>query len=160
MGDQEYPLTPANGNMTAFLALIRHSEGTDRAPNPYAVTFGYKFTITDFSNHPAALGWPGYAYQGAISTAAGAYQIIRSTWLSCQRKMNLSDFTPPSQDSAAVLLIAEAGAMHLVDAGQIPEAITKCSGLWASLPGSTSGQPQSPLAALIDVYGQAGGHLA
>jgi len=65
--------------------MVRHSEGTDEAPNPYAVTYGYQFTITDFSDHPAVLGtWKGesldslgLAYLGKVSTAAGAYQIIK-----------------------------------------------------------------------------------
>jgi hypothetical protein len=29
-------------NIEAFLALIRHSEGTDKAPDPYWVCYGYK----------------------------------------------------------------------------------------------------------------------
>lgn len=145
--------------MTAFLALIKHSEGTDLKPDPYAVTLGYEFTITDFSNHPALLGWPGFLYQGKHDTAAGAYQITVGAWEICQKKMSLPDFGPQSQDTAAVYLIAQAGAMHLVDVGQITAAILKCSGTWASLPGSQSGQPQKLTADLLQKYTDAGGHL-
>ncbi len=156
---EEHTVT-ANGNMTAFLAVIKHSEGTDLRPDPYAVTLGYEFTITDFSNHPALLGWPGFYFQGRHDTGAGAYQITVGTWRICQQKMNLPDFSPQSQDTAAVFLIAQAGAMHLIDSGLINAAILKCSGIWASLPGSMSGQPQKLAADLLQKYTDSGGHLA
>jgi muramidase (phage lysozyme) len=152
-------------NINAFLAMIRHSEGTDKAPDPYAVTFGYKFTITDFSDHPAVLGtWKGEPldflgsrYAGEVSTAAGAYQIIKPTWITLKRRLSLPDFTAPSQDAAAVGLIREARALDLVNGGQIAAAIDLCHGIWASLPGSTSGQPQVKMAELIQAYTNNGG---
>ena len=155
-------------NMAAFLATIRRSEGTDQAPDPYAVTFGYHFTITDFRDHPAVLGaWRGEpldflgpAYVGKVSTAAGAYQIIKNTWLGLKSQLKLPDFRAPSQDEAATLLITQAGALHLVESGQIADAIAKCSGIWASLPGSQSGQPQAKMADLIQAYVTSGGAYA
>jgi muramidase (phage lysozyme) len=154
-------------NLAAFLATIRHSEGTGRAPDPYAVVYGYAFTITDFSDHPAALGWHGEslanlgpAYAGKVSTAAGAYQIILPTWRSLKRRLNLPDFTGASQDAAATELIREAGALNLVNTGQVADAIALCHGIWASLPGSTSGQPQRTMAELVHAYTQAGGAFA
>lgn len=157
-----------SANLDAFLATIRHSEGTDKYSNPYAVCFGGKFTITDFSNHPAVQGlWKGEpldflggAYVGKVSTAAGAYQIIRSTWLGLKSQLKLPDFSPASQDEAATLLITQAGALHLVDGGQVADAIAKCSGVWASLPGSSSGQPQAKMAELIQAYTTNGGAFA
>lgn len=155
-------------NIAAFLATIRHSEGTDKYPDPYAVCFAGKFTIIDFSNHPAVLGtWHGEpldflgpAYVGKKSTAAGAYQIIKPTWLSLKAKLTLPDFTAPSQDDAAVQLIKEAHALDLVFAGRIGDAITACRGIWASLPGSSANQPQKSFAELINVYGNSGGGFA
>lgn len=155
-------------NLEAFLATIRHSEGTDKAPNPYAVTYGYQFTITDFSDHPAVLGtWHGEslanlgpAYAGLVSTAAGAYQLIKPTWLALKARLNLPDFGPPSQDAAATSLIREKGALDLVNGGQVANAIELLHGTWASLPGSDSGQPQAKLADLIQVYTQSGGAFA
>jgi len=155
-------------NLDAFLATIRHSEGTDKAPDPYAVTFGYHFTITDFRDHPAVLGtWHGEpldflgpAYVGKVSTAAGAYQIIRPTWVGLKSQLKLPDFRPPSQDEAATLLITQAGALHLIETGQIAAAIDRCHEIWASLPGSTSGQPQASMAALMQAYTDSGGAFA
>jgi muramidase (phage lysozyme) len=155
-------------NLAAFLAMVRHSEGTDEARNPYAVTYGYQFTITDFSDHPAVLGtWKGESldslgltYLGKVSTAAGAYQIIKPTWVSLKITLKLPDFSPASQDAAATELIREKGALNLVNSGQVADAITLCHGIWASLPGSSSGQPQKSFADLINVYGSAGGAFA
>jgi muramidase (phage lysozyme) len=155
-------------NAQAFLAMIRHSEGTDRAINPYAVCFGFKFVVTDFSNHPAVLGtWHGEpldflgpTYVGKVSTAAGAYQIIKPTWVALKARLNLPDFTGPSQDAAALELIREAGALDLVFSGRAADAITACRGIWASLPGSNVGQPTRTFADLINVYASNGGAFA
>lgn len=157
-----------NANLAAFLAMTRHSEGTDKAPDPYRVVYGYSHTIQDLSNHPAITGeWRGEpldhlgpAYVGKISTAAGAYQIIKPTWISLKARLGLPDFTVPSQDAAATELIREAGALDLVNAGRVAEAIGRCHGIWASLPGSTSGQPQRTMADLIQAYGNHGGAFA
>jgi lysozyme len=148
-------------NRDAFLAMIRFSEGTASAPDPYAVTFGYHFTITDFSDHPAVLGdWLGPLYAGKVSTAAGAYQIIRPTWVAIKNRQHLPDFSPASQDAAALALVSSAGALQAVDAGAIDAAINICRHIWASLPGAGAGQPERPLLALENEYTQAGGVLA
>lgn len=155
-------------NLGAFLKMIQHSEGTDKAPNPYAVTYGYQFTITDFSDHPAVLGtWHGESlenlgpqYAGLVSTAAGAYQLIKPTWIALKAKLRLMDFRPESQDAAATELIREKGAIDLINGGQVANAIQLCHGIWASLPGSTSGQPQATMADLIRSYSSNGGGFA
>lgn len=147
-------------NLAAFLAMLRHSEGTDRAGDPWAVVFGFAFTIVDFSDHPACLGWPGVVTKYGHTTAAGAYQFEKATWLGCKHALGLPDFGQESQDAAATLLIRQAGALDLIEQGQIEAAIGKCGHLWASLPSSTSGQPEAALASLIGAYANAGGAVA
>jgi lysozyme len=156
-------------NLSAFLAMIRFAEGTSTYPDPYAVTFGGKFTITDFSNHPyCALQWHGEPldflgsdYVGKISTAAGAYQITAPTWRVLRRLWSLPDFSPASQDAATVELIrAKRGALDCIEYGNPEAAIFACSGIWASFPGSTSRQPQRELTSLIESYTNGGGTLA
>lgn len=148
-------------NLSAFLHTIMHSEGTDKAPDPYAVVFGYGFTITDFSDHPAVLGtWHGETTKYGLSTAAGAYQIIRPTWVALKSRLQLPDFSAASQDAAATELIRERGALDMVNGGQVADAIDRCHTVWASLPGSTSGQPQATLANLIQFYSSNGGAFA
>lgn len=155
-------------NTTAFLAAISYAEGTARAADPYRVVFGYGTTLRDLSDHPAITGeWTGApldslgpSYRGKISTAAGRYQIIRATWLRCRAALGLRDFGPASQDAAALWLIERRGALDLVRAGRFDEAVTRCASEWASLPGSTSGQPQRRMAELRTAYVNAGGALA
>lgn len=142
-------------NEAGFLAMIRYSEGTASQADPYRTTFGYGHVIQDLSNHPAITGeWPGVEYKpGVFTTAAGAYQINRPTWLGCMRDFGVKDFSPASQDAAALGLIGQKpGALDAINAGDIETAIAKCCDLWASLPGSASGQPQQQLAALLQAY--------
>jgi muramidase (phage lysozyme) len=161
-------------NQLAFLAMIAHSEGTDRANDPYRVCYGFSHTIIDLSYHPAehrppagAVEWAGESianlgaqYAGEVSTAAGRYQMRLATWLGCKKTLNLSGFTPDAQNDAGVLLIKQRGALVLVNANQIQEAIIACKEEWASLPGGDSNQPEHTFAYLIDFYTQAGGVAA
>lgn len=159
-------------NVSAFLMMIRQAEGTAGA-NGYAICYGYRHTITDFSNHPAITGeWTGERLSdtmcinaglspGCVSTAAGAYQITKTTWGELRRRTSgLTDFSPANQDIAATRLIDWAGALSLVQAGNINAAIPKCSGRWASLPGNNYQQGAKSLSQLLTWYQQAGGTLA
>src|SRR3990167_2332253 len=74
------------------------------------------------------------------STAAGAYQIITPTWRGLLKQYDFQDFSPDSQDEAAVALIAGRRALKDVREGRFKQAVEKCSEEWASLPGSTAGQ--------------------
>jgi muramidase (phage lysozyme) len=161
-------------NQLAFLAMISHSEGTDRASDPYRVCYRYKHTILDLSYHPAehrpplgAQEWRGEPiddlgaqYAGEVSTAAGRYQIRLKTWLGCKATLNLAGFTPDAQNDAGIQLIKQRGALALVNANQVHEAIICCKDEWASLPGGHSNQPEHTFAYLIDFYTQAGGLVA
>ena len=139
--------------IAAFLALIRHSEGTDKAPNPWAVTFGYQFTITDFSDHPYLTGaWQGAHWSGGFTTAARAYQINVPTWRDFQPRLQLPDFSALSQDQCAVAIVERAGALDSLNADDIAGAIMKCARRWASFPGSDSGQPHARLTSLLTFY--------
>lgn len=155
-------------NQAAFLAMIRHSEGTDRAADPYRVCYGFSHTIADLRDHPAITGeWMGESiaslgpqYIGKISTAAGAYQLIRPTWEGCKLRLGLPSFSAECQDDAALGLIKWRGGLAAIEAGDLQAAIASCAAEWASLPGSASGQPQAKLIALTQAYSQAGGQLA
>jgi muramidase (phage lysozyme) len=148
--------------------MLSHSEGTDRVADPYRCCFGFKHTIVNLSDHPAVTGeWLGEPldflgadYAGLHSSAAGRYQITKGTWLACKAALRLPDFTAACQDDAAILLIKQKGGLDLILAGRVGDAIEACRGVWASLPGSASGQPQRSLAQLINAYGNAGGSLA
>lgn len=145
-------------NVAAFLSTVRHSEGTDCAPDPYRVVYGFQLTLKGLVDHPAITGeWLGVQTPYGHTSAAGAYQIEKATWVRCKQVLALSDFTGPCQDDAAILLIKEAGAFALINSGRIGDAISKCCGIWASLPGSKAGQPTRTFAQLLQSYSSAGG---
>lgn len=136
-------------NVQAFLRMIRAGEGTAGA-NGYRTLFGGQL-FSGYDDHPRITVTAG----GYTSTAAGAYQILSRTW----DGLGLADFSPASQDLAAVMLIRRRGALADVLAGRIERAILKCAKEWASLPGSTYGQPTISLSRALSVYAQAGGSL-
>ncbi|NDG04091.1 MAG: lysozyme, partial [Alphaproteobacteria bacterium] len=80
-----------------------------------------------------------------FTTAAGGYQFIRPTWQRLRDRLGLEDFSPASQDAAAVELLREVGALDLIEQGDIEGAMKKASKAWASLPGSLAQQnPRAP----------------
>jgi muramidase (phage lysozyme) len=151
-------MTPANdtaaANRAAFLAMIRKSEGT-AGPNGYRTFYGGSL-FSDLSEHPNVK----HTAAGITSTAAGAYQFLYRTWEECRRALDLPDFTPASQDAAAVFLVKRRGALGDVDAGNFAAAVEKCAKEWASLPGAGYGQHENTLASLEAAYRAAGGIVA
>lgn len=119
-------------NVRKFLMLITYTEGTDKFNNCYNVLFGYK-TFEGFDKHPNIK----VPYGKTFSTAAGRYQLLYKTYLGLKMK----DFTPQSQDQAAIDLIKGRIAYADVLAGDWEAAINKCNKEWASLPNSPYGQP-------------------
>lgn len=154
-------------NLAAFLTMLSHSEGSDRAVDSYRVCFKFSHVISSFADHPACDGeWKGESldflggkYIGMISTAAGRYQINRPTWKRLKDTLRLGDFTPTSQDDAAIELIKRAGALTMVNDGRLEDAIARCCQIWASLPGGTNGQPHLAIADEQVAYEAAGGSL-
>lgn len=122
-------------NMQAFLVLIRTGEGT-LGSNGYRTLYGGGL-FDGYADHPRRKVTAG----GITSSAAGAYQILSGTWDEMRAKYGLPDFSPASQDIAAVGLIKRRGALGDVLAGRFDSAIAKCNREWASLPGSPYGQP-------------------
>lgn len=166
-------------NIAAILDTIAHGEGTDRPPAPedsYRTCFKFQHVIESFMYHPHELRpdgtreWAGEPLTdkqcidagfkpGCISSAAGRYQINLPTFERLRTLLNTVGFGPQVQDDMAIQLVKEQGALELVMGGQVTNALEKCSGIWASLPGSTSGQPQAEIADLLHTYMNAGGSL-
>lgn len=154
-------------NLSAFLYMIRSTEHVyprdvvnDAA---YSIFYGGS-KFQNFADHPVITGekkgipLPDHFCKaaglkpGCVSTAAGAYQLIKGTWTRLQDKLNLTDFSPLSQDRAAVGLLDEIGALDLIYAGDIEGAIHKASRIWASLPGSTAQQNPKALAYALNRF--------
>jgi lysozyme len=148
--------TTQQNNLAAFLAMIRVSEGT-AGPNGYSTLVGGRL-FDDYADHPRVL--VDLPNLGIKSSAAGAYQILRRTWDGVAGKLGLPDFSPASQDAAAVELIRQRAALPDVLAGRFAAAVDKCKKEWASLPGAGYGQRENSLARLEAAYVNAGGTVA
>ena len=149
-------------NVQAFLTLIRTGEGTlgDEDYGRFFSPRKHPEYFDDFSDHPRKRNRHRMGERYIISSAAGAYQIIEPTWDMIQRNLSLPDFTPESQDLAAVWLIRHRGALSAVIAGDLETAIKRCAREWASLPGSPYGQPLLSAMAAKQAYVYAGGRIA
>ncbi len=156
--------------MQAFLWMIRCCEHLypQNVDNDacYGIFYGGQ-TFTDFSDHPVITGAchpvpladatcrAAGLNPGCVSTGAGAYQIIKPTWTAIRSQGTyLSDFSPASQDAAAVRLLAQCGASPLIQAGNIAGAVAKASKVWASLPGATTQQHPKLVAFASTVFNE------
>ena len=158
--------------LSAFLYMIRTAEHGERSDDGarYSTFYGGA-RFSNLSDHPVNTGErkgvplpdrfcrAAGLRPGCVSTAAGAYQIIRPTWDSVRRAgawgPRLPDFGVDSQDEAARRILARSGALARLDAGDVEGAIRAAATQWASLPGSSSGQPQKSMAQALAYY-QAG----
>ncbi|WP_295375629.1 glycoside hydrolase family 104 protein [uncultured Pseudacidovorax sp.] len=169
----QQPAFSVNANVQAFLQAIKACEGTAGQPDPYRVCFAYSHVISDLSDHPAVTGeWSGVRLSdaqckgagqpaGCVSTAAGAYQITRTTWRDVRPKLGLPDFSAASQDAAAVELLRRCGAYARLAAGDLAGAVRAARGTWASLPGANyAGQGMRSMAQVQAWYSGAGGYTA
>jgi lysozyme len=166
----------ANSNVRAFLYTIRVAEGTADADG-YRALFGHTRTnprlFDSFADHPRiATRFTNQRGERLWTTAAGAYQFVAvspipgggttkaNTWDRIAAKLQLPDFSPMSQDAAAIELIRERGALDDVYAGRFDAAIDKVKAEWASLPGAGYAQPERSLESLRLAYISAGGVFA
>lgn len=158
-----------DANVAAFLAAIRRFESED-SPRGYRMLYGGQL-FTDTSKHPAAGTWKGAPLPdamcraagfgpGCVSTAAGAYQFILPTWQNVARRLGLADFSPESQDRAAVQLLADAGALVPIQLGQFDTGLTRARRTWASMPAAGWGQAEASRASWATAYTTAGGNIA
>jgi muramidase (phage lysozyme) len=134
----------------AFLDIVAAAES---GPYSYACQFGTEVPITNFTKHPNKVGAArlkdGKVYR---STAAGRYQYLDEQWVGMAKRLHLKDFSPESQDKAAVATITDVGADKLIMKGKIAEAMNMTRNVWASLPGSNLGQPTRQVSHMVDLY--------
>lgn len=163
--------TTAARNVAAGLLTIRKAEGT-AGPNGYRTLFGGAL-FDGYADHPRrAKQFRDGAGRLLWTSAAGAYQFMAvsplpgggstrsNTWDRIAAKLGLADFSPASQDAAALELIREAGALGDLRAGRFDVFIGKCKGIWASLPGAGYSQPERSLSSLRVAFITNGGTIA
>lgn len=140
--------------------MLAWSEGTDKQGQP-TKNHGYDVIVggslfTDYSDHPRKQVTLNPTLK---STAAGRYQLLSKWWDAYRKQLGLTDFSPASQDAVALQQIKERRALELIDAGDIRQAIDRCSNIWASLPGAGYGQFEHKADNLIAKFKQAGGKV-
>lgn len=151
--DLEYALK--DRNVQAFLRVIRAGE-TCQENKAYRMTFA-GLLFESVKDHPRVTVTKGKL----SSTAAGAYQFLQRTWDEIRLRYDLPDFSPHSQDLAAVGLLVRRGALNDVMEGKFHAAIRKCAPEWASLPGSPyEDQPQQTIAKALEVFTSYGGKVS
>lgn len=156
-GSVSYGVSP-DANVSAFLALIRAAESND---DYSALVGGGNFT--DFSDHPALTGeWGGIRREddGRLTTAAGAYQITRTTWKDLGGASVYGDFSPAAQDAAAVALVTRRGALGLIQAGRLQEAMARLAPEWEAFQRILAGTYPLTFSDAQSVYTGNGGQLA
>ena len=143
MAKQLHEQALGNANVQNFLRMLATAEGTlKNGADPYRVGFGGS-QIADLSAHPNIVkSFRQTDGKMNKTSAAGAYQFLNKTWTPLQQQLGLKDFSPRSQDIAAIELIRQAGALDDITRGNYGNAIKKTGRIWASLPSSPHAQPK------------------
>jgi muramidase (phage lysozyme)/biotin carboxyl carrier protein len=116
-GSSAQTATSEKPELLAFLDTIAYAEGGN-----YDILYGGK-RFGSYAKHPGG-------------GAAGRYQIQPRTWAGAQKALGLKDFSPASQDAAAIYLIQQRKAMPFVEQGAkgFRKALDILSYEWASFP--------------------------
>ena len=119
-------------NIAAFLRFIRYAEHQSDDDKVYFLLYGGQQRFTDTKQHPnkAITAW------GHTSTAAGAYQILYSTWKEAKDKGVVIDFSKASQDTLATAKLRSRRALAYIEVGDIERAIPLLRTEWTSMPGA------------------------
>lgn len=127
-----------NPNVRAFLDVIADAEGVNHG---YNTLFGNE-VIQSLDDHPRTQrAFRETNGKRNSTSAAGRYQFLEKTWDDVAGKLGLQDFSPQSQDLAAVELLRRNGALESLQQGDFSKAVQQSGGTWASLPSSPYAQP-------------------
>lgn len=118
-------------NLTAMLDTIAWAEGTH---DKYNIAYTGA-TFESYASHPEKL----YCANGICSDAAGRYQFLSTTWGPLADRLKLPDFSPASQDKAAIQLLKDNNCYGAAVRGDVRAMADRCWTVWASLK-SSSGQ--------------------
>jgi len=153
---QRYEELLQRPQVRALLNTIRYAEGTPGEAGYQTMFGGGKFDTSKGWRHPDKVISSG----GYNSAAAGAYQFMPGTWQGTAKALGLPDFSPKSQDLAALYLIdKKRGALDPFLKGEkFGTVLNKLAPEWAALPtssgGSYYGQPSKKLGDLYQYYEQ------
>jgi muramidase (phage lysozyme) len=98
MGAEQQPQAPPSDGIPREGRALLDTIAEHESGGHYDIIFGGR-RFTDFSHHPN-IAVPIPSRPGLVSTAAGRYQFLFSTWTTYQNRLHLPDFMPASQDKA------------------------------------------------------------
>ena len=144
-----------------LLRTLTHGEGTGiYGGDPYRTQFGGGQFKGSLDKHPRIVVEKG----GHASDSVGPYQLQSVPWDEAKKALGLTDFSPLSQDRAAIYLAARKLRQYgqsfpeLRDTGMTPLHMENLADVWASLPNregkSWYNQPVKPYDELLGVYNQ------
>ena len=150
-------------NQVAFLDMIAFSE----IGSPLLAVSDDGYNVLEGSTAAKPLLFESYSMFPSVpldrvhtSSAAGRYQLLARYFEPYARLLELTDFSPLSQDKIALQQIKECRAIPLIEAGNFEQAIAKCAHIWASLPGAGYGQHENRIGLLTKAYQDAGGVIS
>lgn len=152
----QYEALLSNPNIRKTLDVIAAAEGAD-----YDVAFGGKRFVPG-ATHPGIRTYvTDKAGVRAPSSAAGRYQFVQGTWNELQKQLGLPDFSPRSQDLAAIALLDRRGALRDAAAGNWDALLNnkQLGQEWQSFMG-TAAQPARSRDWLAKQFGLPGGSQA
>lgn len=166
----EVTTIPASKNLSAFLDMIAISEGTyGIGDDGYNVLFGSTAKnpklFDGYADHPRVKTWEtndNFIKNGKreYTTAAGRYQITKTTFDRYKKLLGLKDFSPASQDLIALSLIKACKADTAIETGKFDHALSQCACVWASLPNGCGDQHENKPEFLKTSYLSLGGVAA
>lgn len=143
MNQQELLQFYNDPRVRAVLGVIRDAEGTSRYGDPYRVAGGGGVTLSSLDTPTFHLwNFKDKAGKANKSSATGAYQFIGKTWNGLQQNYGFTDFSPRTQDLAAIALLKDAGALPFIQRGDYFGALNAAKKIWASLPGAGYNQQE------------------
>jgi lysozyme len=142
-----------DAHVRAFLDMISYAEGTS-GKNGYYTCFTGK-RIKSLAVHPGNVICAVYSGSKLCSTATGRYQFLKRTWDSVAEKIAAFTFSAIEQDRGAVYLLHEQRALHDIKNNRFEAAVKKVKNIWASMPGSSFGQPLKKMNDLKKKYYEA-----
>lgn len=128
--------TQSSDGWANWSRVIRAGEGTSGGDGYQTMFGGGKFS--DMSKHPDQV----VSKSGYNSSAAGAYQFLTPTWNMASTALNLTDFSPASQEKAGRYLAEKRGLNINKPINTIEEfriELDKIAPEWASMPYSGKG---------------------
>lgn len=138
-----------NPNVRKFLDMIQKAEGSK------GYDYGFNnVKLKNLDDHPRTSStFTQTDGKKNTTNAAGKYQFMEKTWDGVKSRLALTNFSPESQDAAAVELLRQRGALDDIKAGNWSTALTKTGAEWASLPTSPYKQAKRSMEFVYDALG-------